>query len=163
MQFLWTWALTLFSLLWRTFTIICAYNCSLPNPFSTVVLSPSSEDTLLVLKILSHGTLLLLGALTSQAFKTVRWAEPVFSKSKLSNRFDLRIWSKNYHYFINLKKKVISYNKVIRKCSMRYNLHHSQIISLNIYKLIWKILTVWDEVWAVWQFDFENTDIVIGL
>lgn len=73
-QLLWTWVTALVSALWMAFTVIFAFNCSLRRPFSQRLLPPRSEDSLLILNVLSHGTVLLLGQLTSQAFETVRWA-----------------------------------------------------------------------------------------
>jgi len=73
-QLLWPWVTAFISALWMVFTTIFAFNCSLRRPFSQRLLPPRSEDSLLILNILSHGTLLLLGQLTSQAFETVRWA-----------------------------------------------------------------------------------------
>lgn len=73
-QFWWAWATALLSGICAIFTIIFAYNCSLPNPISTMLLPSRSEDTLLILNILSHGSLQLLALLTSQAFEAARWA-----------------------------------------------------------------------------------------
>ena len=73
-QLLWPWITALVSALWMAFTAIFAFNCSLPKPFSQRLLPTRSEDSLLILNVLSHGTLLLLGQLTSQAFEAVRWA-----------------------------------------------------------------------------------------
>ena len=73
-QLLSTWIQALLSGLLMTFTIIFAFNCSLPKPFAVWLLPSRSEDTLLILNACSHGTVLLLAALTSGAFETVRWA-----------------------------------------------------------------------------------------
>ena len=78
-QFLWTWILTLIATGWVTFTICFAYNCTLQSPFSTALLFSRPENTLLVLNVLSHGTIILLKDLTSCAFEAVRWA---FASSK---------------------------------------------------------------------------------
>ena len=59
---------------WIAFTTIFAFNCSRSKPFAYSLFLSKSEDSILVLNILSHGTLLLLGTLTLQAFETVRWA-----------------------------------------------------------------------------------------
>jgi hypothetical protein len=73
-QLLWTWITALASCLWMAFTTLFAFNCSLPKPLAASLLPPRSEDSLLILNILSHGMVLLLGLLTSQAFETVRRA-----------------------------------------------------------------------------------------
>jgi hypothetical protein len=73
-QLLWPWVTALASSLWIAFTTLFAFNCSLPAPFAAPLLPSRAEESLLILNILSHGTLLLLGALTSQAFEAVRWA-----------------------------------------------------------------------------------------
>lgn len=72
-QSLWTWTQALLSSLWLTFTIIFALNCSVAKPFAVWLLPSRSEDTLLILNVCSQGTVLLLAALTSGAFETVRW------------------------------------------------------------------------------------------
>jgi len=73
-QYAWTWLLSLFSLVWIVFTICFAYNCTLANPFAASLLFSRPENTLLMLNILSHGTLILLKDLTSSVFEPVRWA-----------------------------------------------------------------------------------------
>jgi hypothetical protein len=73
-QLLTSWILALLSGLWMIFTIIFAFNCSLPKPFATWLLPSRSEDALLILNVCSHATVLLLTALTSGAFEAVRWA-----------------------------------------------------------------------------------------
>lgn len=78
-QFLWTWILSLIAAAWVIFTICFAYNCTLLNPFSTSLLFSKPENTLLMLNILSHGTIILLKDLASSAFEAVRWA---FASSK---------------------------------------------------------------------------------
>lgn len=73
-QLLSTWILALLSGLLMAFTIFFAFNCSLQKPFAVWLLPSRSEDTLLVLNACAHGIVLLLAALTSRAFETVRWA-----------------------------------------------------------------------------------------
>jgi hypothetical protein len=67
------WILAGFSAIWIGFTIVFTFNCSSQTPFAFWLLPASSENTLLVLNILAHGTVLLLGALASQVFETVHW------------------------------------------------------------------------------------------
>lgn len=67
------WVTAGFSTIWIIFTLIFVYNCSLPTPFSNSLLPSKSQDTLLILNILSHGIVLLLGMLTIQAFEATRW------------------------------------------------------------------------------------------
>jgi len=78
-QFSWTWILSLIATAWVIFTICFAYNCTLLSPFSTSLLFSKPENTLLMLNILSHGTIILLKDLMSSAFEAVRWA---FASSK---------------------------------------------------------------------------------
>jgi hypothetical protein len=73
-QLLWPWITALVSALWLAFATIFAFNCSLPKPFFQRLLPTRSEDSLLILNIFSHGTILLLGQLTSQAFESIRWS-----------------------------------------------------------------------------------------
>ena len=78
-QFLWTWIVSLIAVAWVGFTICFAYNCTLVNPFLPSLLFSNPKYTLLMLNILSHGTIILLKDLTSSAFEAVRWA---FASSK---------------------------------------------------------------------------------
>jgi hypothetical protein len=73
-QFGWTWTTALLSGFCTIFTAIFAYNCSLSKPMSTMLLPSKSTDTLLILNLLSHGSIQLLSLLTSQAFEAARWA-----------------------------------------------------------------------------------------
>ena len=73
-QFFWTWLLALFAAFWIMFTIYFAYNCTLEKPLSTALIFSSPDNTLLVLNILSHGTIFCLKELTSAVFEAVRWA-----------------------------------------------------------------------------------------
>jgi hypothetical protein len=69
-----TWMLAVLSLGWTVFTIVFAFNCSLPKPFSDWLLPSKSQNTLLALNIFSHGVVQLLGELALRAFDTLRWA-----------------------------------------------------------------------------------------
>lgn len=73
-QFLWTWMTALLSGFCTIFTVIFAYNCSLSKPMSIMLLPSKSTDTILILNLLSHGSIQLLSLLTSQAFEAARWA-----------------------------------------------------------------------------------------
>jgi len=69
---LWTWVLLLISVGWVIFAVYYAYNCTSATPVSLLLFS-NSKHTILLLSILSHGTVILLGALTSNVFEATRW------------------------------------------------------------------------------------------
>jgi len=73
-QYIWTWLIASFTASWIAFTIYFAYNCSLDQPRTTVLLFSKPQNTILMLNVLSHGAVLLLEALTSSALETVRCA-----------------------------------------------------------------------------------------
>lgn len=86
-QFWGTWLVSLIATAWVIFTICFAYNCTLVNPFSIRLLFSKPENTILMLNILSHGTIILLKDLTSSGFEAVRWAFASSEKGVSASNF----------------------------------------------------------------------------
>jgi len=85
-QLLWTWILSLISIGWVTFAVYYAYNCTSATPVSLLLFS-NSKHTILLLSILSHGTVILLEALTSNVFEATRWALASSTRGVASETF----------------------------------------------------------------------------
>ena len=73
-QLFWSWILSVVASVWVIFTVYFAYNCTLDRPLSTRLMFSRPDNTILALNVLSHGTIFLLGHLTSSVFEAVRWA-----------------------------------------------------------------------------------------
>jgi len=86
-QLLWTWILTLCAIIWISFTVFFAFNCSLQVPMSSWLISPNPEVTLFILSILAHGTVLFLKSITSEAFEAIRWTFASSSKGIMFSSF----------------------------------------------------------------------------
>ena len=86
-QLLWTWLLTLCAIVWISFTVFFAFNCSLQVPISSWLISPNPEVTLFVLSILAHGAVLFLKCITSEAFEAIRWTFASSSKGIMFSSF----------------------------------------------------------------------------
>ena len=68
------WMLVLLSASWIIFTFYFAYNCTVHDPPSPSLVFAKPEKTILLLSLLSQGTIFLLGELSAAVLEAVRWA-----------------------------------------------------------------------------------------
>ena len=73
-QLMLPWVFVLLSASWIIFTFYFAYNCTVHDPPSPSLVFAKSSRTILLLSILSQGTIFLLGELSATIFEAVRWA-----------------------------------------------------------------------------------------
>jgi hypothetical protein len=68
------WIIIVFTAFWIVFTIIFAYDCTRTYPLTNTFFNPTPSQTILVLNIMSHVTVLALITITSGTLESIRWA-----------------------------------------------------------------------------------------